>query len=719
MVTEPRPDTNVRTDTRRTTHVLAFPGGVRVFATRLALPSAPSTVAAASDASFSASSAASFATAAPLLRDEALVVGLYPEPPPAYGHTSFEAFLEAFAAEYGVSLPALTRLRENGNTKNGDADRGRVAELRFRRDGSARSVKRLWPSCLLLARHGATEVPARTARGDVAATTLKELVEDLNDDAGNARVPTTPFGATLKMSLSLNNVGTATTKTAPFAQNSLPQKAPSSVDAILRRASESPRLGDAREACLLPMADLLRPDAFSCALVEAASEEADDAVFVRENASRLAPAPPRPPPRRLAVPSAFRERSSCGADAESSLADGASPAPEVSEAAEETSGPEAPEETRAGKENRAAAEPEPEPEPPAPPKKKPRFASFKTAATPKPTPKPKPSFKTTADPYSSSSSSPPPPPPPPSPPFAPLAAAAAAAEVERARQAEILAFLEAPVGHGAAALPPDAARAELEGSFEAVLGGAEPEPNRDPAEAPSVEATTSSPLREAAARDEREARAAADAEAMPPPPPRLPAVAASAPAAKPPSAPPPPPAPRPPKKKRAPAFSAFGFFSRAVRPTLARGLSLAEQTRALSVKWQLAEQSAKDAFAEEARRAKEAYLASSNPSSSEADERVLSAPGSEKETKKRKAPPPADPEAAEAFLRERFAADGGDVGAFSAFLKGKSVSSDKLGAFLKKHDVPNVKRMKKEERVEKTVATLTRVLAAEDEKADA
>ena len=47
------------------------------------------------------------------------------------------------------------------------------------------------------------------------------------------------------------------------------------------------------------------------------------------------------------------------------------------------------------------------------------------------------------------------------------------------------------------------------------------------------------------------------------------------------------------------------------------------------------------------------------------------------------------------------------------------MSSDKLGAFLKKHDVPNVKRMKKEERVEKTVATLTRVLAAEDEKADA
>jgi hypothetical protein len=80
--------------------------------------------------------------------------------------------------------------------------------------------------------------------------------------------------------------------------------------------------------------------------------------------------------------------------------------------------------------------------------------------------------------------------------------------------------------------------------------------------------------------------------------------------------------------------------------------------------------------------------------------------------KKRKAPPPVDPEAADAFLRLRFEADGGDVGAFSAFLKGKSVSSDKLGAFLKKHDVSNVSRMKKEERVEKTVEVLTRVLEA-------
>ena len=172
--------------------------------------------------------------------------------------------------------------------------------------------------------------------------------------------------------------------------------------------------------------------------------------------------------------------------------------------------------------------------------------------------------------------------------------------------------------------------------------------------------------------------------------------------------------------RRAPAFSAFGFFSRAVRPTLARGLSLAEQTRALGEKWRLAEQSAKDAFAEEARRAKEAYLAEANEKARASERRSdpdpgpdpdldpAAAPSPSREKKKRKAPPPPDPEAAEALLRERFEAEGGDVDAFSAFLKGKSVSSDALGAFLKKHEVPNVKRMKKEARVERAVAVLTR-----------
>ena len=176
----------------------------------------------------------------------------------------------------------------------------------------------------------------------------------------------------------------------------------------------------------------------------------------------------------------------------------------------------------------------------------------------------------------------------------------------------------------------------------------------------------------------------------------------------------------PPKKKRAPAFSAFVFFSRAVRPTLAPGLSLGEQTRALGEKWRAAERNVKDAFAEEARRAKEAYLAEANEKARASERRSdpdpgpdpdldpAAAPSPSREKKKRKAPPPPDPEAAEALLRERFEAEGGDVDAFSAFLKGKSVSSDALGAFLKKHEVPNVKRMKKEARVERAVAVLTR-----------
>ena len=691
---------------RAMTHAFVF-SSVRVFATRLARAAAPVVAAADDDDD---ADAASFATAAPLLHREALVVSLSDEPPPAYGHDSFDAFLKAFAAEYGVSLAALTRASdEYAASAMGDGEnaRTRVAELRFRGDKEMKR-KRLWPSCLLLARHGATEIPARTARGHLASSLLSELVEDLNDD--DARVPA-PFGATLRLRARFG-----ADATGDGARDARAGSLATDGDGVgfLRHASASNRR--VPETVLIPAADLRRLNESTCARVEAGPPEAaetGDADDARLASLPAAPAPaaPRPPPRRLDIPSAFAgnaPKGRTGTPRGDAPRVAASPV-SAAEAAEDMPQEEPSGNAGAEKENRAGSLP----------RKKPRFASFKTAATPKPTPKPKPSFKTTADPSSPPSPPPAAPPPPPSPPFPPLAAAAAAAEVERARQAEILAFLEAPVGHGAAALPPDAARAELEESFEAVLGGAEAEPNRDPAEATSVEATTSPPPREAAARDEREARAAADAEAMPPPPPRLPAVAASAPAAKPPSAPPPPPAPRPPKKKRAPAFSAFGFFSRAVRPTLARGLSLAEQTRALGEKWRLAEQSAKDAFAEEARRAKEAYLASSNPSSSEADERVLSAPGSEKEKKKRKAPPPADPEAAEAFLRERFAADGGDVGAFSAFLKGKNVSSDKLGAFLKKHDVPNVKRMKKEERVEKTVATLTRVLAAEDEKADA
>ena len=763
------------------THAFAF-SSVRVFATRLARAAAP-VVAANADAADA--DAASFATAAPLLREEALVVSLLDDPPPAYGHDSFEAFLEAFAAEYGVSLAALTRASDayaasgkvGGSTLTtspGKKHDGRVAEIRLRGD-EERRLKRLWPSCLLLARHGATEVPARTARGDVASSLLAELVEDLNDE--DARVPA-PFGATLRPSFRApatrsgsrlagadrnGRDGTSAAdgdagdggddfRSPPFGgvDDSARVSSGTTADVVLRRASNSgSRAPRASDQVLVPAADLRRLNESACALIEAdppqapAPREADDAPLASLPAAP-APAAPRPPPRRLAIPSAFAGNAPtrrAGAQEGGAPLAAASPVPGGVRLGAPPASP--PGETGfvAEKENRAAS----------PPRKKPRFASFKSAQTvrlqpspiPNPTPIPTPArvpdretgrpnepFAREAGLGATRPSSPSPPPPPLEPPFAPAAAAAAAAaaEAERAMQAEILARLEAPVdknvdGFVAALESPDAVKAELEGSFAA-------------AREKSVElgAEVDDPAR--AARDDREARAAADAEAMPPPPPRVPAVSAVTavgpaaatvrepePAEDSRASAPPPDAiasQPPPKKKRAPAFSAFVFFSRAVRPTLAPGLSLGEQTRALGEKWRAAERNVKDAFAEEARRAKEAYLAEANEKARASERRSdpdpgpdpdldpAAAPSPSREKKKRKAPPPPDPEAAEALLRERFEAEGGDVDAFSAFLKGKSVSSDALGAFLKKHEVPNVKRMKKEARVERAVAVLTR-----------
>jgi hypothetical protein len=228
---------------RATTHAFAFPS-VRVFATRLARASAPIVAADAAeifaDVDDADVDASSFATAAPLLREEALVVSLLDEPPPAYGHVSFESFLEAFAAEYGVSLAALRKAeaafsapaKDGGETCSREKKK-RVAELRFR--GDARSLKRLWPSCLLLARHGATEVAARTARGkpgDITATLLGELVEDLNDEDA-ARAPSF-FGATFSFRARARNGDVSAPEPFLFAIDD----GASCVDAILRRASE-------------------------------------------------------------------------------------------------------------------------------------------------------------------------------------------------------------------------------------------------------------------------------------------------------------------------------------------------------------------------------------------------------------------------------------------------------------------------------------------------
>jgi hypothetical protein len=153
---------------RATTHAFAFPS-VRVFATRLARASAPIVAADAAeifaDVDDADVDASSFATAAPLLREEALVVSLLDEPPPAYGHVSFESFLEAFAAEYGVSLAALRKAeaafsapaKDGGETcsrekkKNASpssvsaATRGRSSASGLRACCSPGTAPRRWP----------------------------------------------------------------------------------------------------------------------------------------------------------------------------------------------------------------------------------------------------------------------------------------------------------------------------------------------------------------------------------------------------------------------------------------------------------------------------------------------------------------------------------------------------------------------------------------------
>jgi hypothetical protein len=158
------------------------------------------------------------------------------------------------------------------------------------------------------------------------------------------------------------------------------------------------------EQCLIPVEDLLRPDESTCALFDArppkaAAREANDEKKADDEAARLAsrevraPAPPapRPPPRRLAIPSSFggsAVKGRTGPRGDDATLARASPVPV---AAEEVAAGVFPAEPSgdvfspsAGKENRAAS----------PPKKKPRFASFKTAEATEPKPKPKPETQT-------------------------------------------------------------------------------------------------------------------------------------------------------------------------------------------------------------------------------------------------------------------------------------------------------------------------------------
>ena len=113
-------------------------------------------------------------TAAPELHKEARVVSFARAPPPAYGHGALSDFIADFARRYNLpthpSAFALDAADPSGAV---------VAEIVFC-DDDARA-RRLWPVGLLLARAGATEVPAAMRAGETAAL-LREFADDVAGD---------------------------------------------------------------------------------------------------------------------------------------------------------------------------------------------------------------------------------------------------------------------------------------------------------------------------------------------------------------------------------------------------------------------------------------------------------------------------------------------------------------------------------------------------------
>ena len=113
-------------------------------------------------------------TAAPELHKEARVVSFARAPPPAYGHAALSDFIADFARRYNLpthpSACALDAADPSGAV---------VAEIVFC-DDDARA-RRLWPVGLLLARAGATEVPAAMRDGETDAL-LREFADDVAGD---------------------------------------------------------------------------------------------------------------------------------------------------------------------------------------------------------------------------------------------------------------------------------------------------------------------------------------------------------------------------------------------------------------------------------------------------------------------------------------------------------------------------------------------------------
>lgn len=115
-------------------------------------------------------------TAAPELDKEARVVSFARAPPVAYGHATLSDFIADFARRYNLPPdPSAFALDA------ADASGAVVAEIIFCDDDA--HTRRLWPVRLLLARAGATEVPASMRDGDTDAL-LRELANDVADDEG-------------------------------------------------------------------------------------------------------------------------------------------------------------------------------------------------------------------------------------------------------------------------------------------------------------------------------------------------------------------------------------------------------------------------------------------------------------------------------------------------------------------------------------------------------
>ena len=115
-------------------------------------------------------------TAAPELDKEARVVSFARAPPVAYGHATLSDFIADFARRYNLPPdPSAFALDA------ADASGAVVAEIIFCDDDA--HTRRLWPVRLLLARAGATEVPASMRDGDTYAL-LRELANDVADDKG-------------------------------------------------------------------------------------------------------------------------------------------------------------------------------------------------------------------------------------------------------------------------------------------------------------------------------------------------------------------------------------------------------------------------------------------------------------------------------------------------------------------------------------------------------